>query len=710
MSSTRLRAFLPGMSFCGIAAVLWCATAQAAPALTLHVAPDGNDAWSGTPATPNSAKTDGPLASLQRARDLIRQMKKSGALPAGGVRVELAPGFYQREATLELTAEDSGTEAAPIEYAARAGGPVTISGGRIVRGFGPVTDPAVLQRLPEEARGKVLQADLRAQGVSDFGEAKGGGLELFFNDEPMTLARGPNDGFLKIEELAGVEPFDSRGRKGDRVGRFVYEGDRPSRWAPEQDPWVHGYWFHDWSDQRHKVESIDRERRLLSVAPPFHGYGYRKGQWFYGFNLLCEIDSPGEWYLDRQRGVLYFWPPSPIEQGTAVVSVQGKLVAMKDVSHVTFRGLTFEACRDTAITASGGSCVRIVGCTLRNTGAAGVSMSGGTSHAVVGCDLSGMAAGGIGLSGGDRKTLTPCGHLAENNHVHHYGRWRRMYSAGIALHGVGVRAAHNLIHNAPHQAMGFSGNDHVIELNEIHSVCYESNDAGAIYAGRDWTMRGTQIRYNFMHHLCGREGRGCVGVYLDDMYSGTAIFGNLFWRVPRAAFVGGGRDNLIENNIFVDCTPALHIDSRALGWASAAAAEDGVMRQRLKPVPYQNPLWASRYPKLVGILDDEPATPKGNVVARNVCFGGRWDEGDAKARPHVSMQDNLVDQDPHFVAPDRGDFQLRPDSPAYKLGFKPLPIEKMGLVEDPARASWPVEHAIRPMIEKPAPPARGTKK
>ena len=107
----------------------------------------------------------------------------------------------------------------------------------------------------------------------------------------------------------------------------------------------------------------------------------------------------------------------------------------------------------------------------------------------------------------------------------------------------------------------------MIEFNEIHNVCYESNDAGAIYTGRNWTMRGTVIRNNYLHHISGFEGRGCVGVYLDDMFCGTEISGNLFYRVTRAAMIGGGRDCLVKNNLFVDCKPALHIDARALGWA-----------------------------------------------------------------------------------------------------------------------------------------------
>jgi hypothetical protein len=267
-----------------------------------------------------------------------------------------------------------------------------------------------------------------------------------------------------------------------------------------------------------------------------------------------------------------------------------------------------------------------------------------------------------------------------------------MYSAGISLAGVGIRVTHNLIHDAPHQAIGFSGNDHLIEFNEIHNVCHESNDAGAIYAGRNWTMRGTIIRYNYLHDIQGFRGRGCVGVYLDDMFCGTEIVGNLFYRVRSAAFIGGGRDCIIENNIFVDCRPAVHVDARALGWAKYHAddwVKEGDEKGTLLGIRFQTPPYSERYPRLPGILNDQPRAPKGNLIARNLCVEGRWDDIEAKARPFLTFQDNLVDQDPGFVDAAHDNFQLKDDSPAWKLGFKLLPFEKMGLYQDKSRASWP---------------------
>ena len=674
--------------YCCVIAVLLIASCAAArgDGLRLHVATNGDDSWSGRLAAPNRARTDGPFATLERARDEVRVLKSAGA-PAGGATVLLRRGTYYLNQPFRLEAADSGTENAPVVYRSYPREKVRLSGGKVVTGFKPVTDPAILGRLDEAARGQVLQADLRAMGFTDYGEVQGGGLELFFQDRPMMVARWPNEGFTHIVDVVGGEPYDIRGTVGDRIGKFTYEGDRPKRWVGEKNAWLHGYWFWDWSDQRHKVESVDTERRVISVVPPYHGYGYRKGQWFYAFNILAELDSPGEWYLDRESAILYFWPPAAVEQGAAVVSMLPTLVTLEGTSHVTIRGLTLEATRGTALTIAGGTRNRIAGCTIRNLGGYAVSIVDGTENGVIGCDIYETGDGGISLVGGDRKTLTPAKHYAENNHIHHYGRWNRMYRPAIALRGVGNRAAHNLIHDAPHEGIDFSGNDHVMEFNEIHHVCTESNDAGAIYCGRDWSMRGTEVRYNFLHHISGFQDRGCVGVYLDDMLCGIKIYGNVFYRVTRAAFIGGGRDNIVENNIFVDCDPALHIDARALGWASYIVPT--TMKDNLLAMPYKQPLWSDRYPALVNILEDEPAAPKGNLVARNIFWGGKWDWIEEAARPLTKFEDNMINEDPLFVDLARMNFQLRDDSPAYKQGFKRIPVEKIGLYEHELRASPP---------------------
>ena len=196
-------------------------------------------------------------------------------------------------------------------------------------------------------------------------------------------------------------------------------------------------------------------------------------------------------------------------------------------------------------------------------------------------------------------------------------------------------------------------------------------------------MRGTVVRHNYLHHIVGFLGKGWVGVYLYDMFCGTAIWGNLFYQVTRAAFVGGGRDCTIENNIFVDCRPALHIDARAMNWASYHVAT--TMTDRLKAMPYTSELWRQRYPKLPDILTDEPAAPKGNLVARNLCIGGRWDGVRKEARPYVTFTGNHVDQDGVHLEALPEPAQLQADAIAHVPGFQTIPLNKIGLYQDEYR-------------------------
>jgi hypothetical protein len=690
-------------------------------AMVFHVAVNGDDSWSGRQPDPARAGADGPFRTLERARDAIRALKAAGGLPAGGVSVTLRGGRYELRQPFMLEAVDSGTAEAPVVYQAAAGEEVRLIGGRVISGWRPVADAAVLNRLAPSARGKVLQADLRAQGLTDLPPLTApawaesdAGLELFFRDAPMTLARWPNEGYSRIAELCVQDGWKIHGIPGSRVGKFVYEGDRPARWAAEKDVWLHGYWFWDWADQRMRVEAIDPATRSITLAPePAHGYGFRKGQWYYAFGLLCELDAPGEWYLDRAAGVLYFWPPDEVRAGDTLVSVISDPIRLRDVAQVTLSGLTVEAARGTAVTISGGARCQVRGCVLRNLGKWGVQISGGTGHRVAGCDLYQLGEGGIAMTGGDRRTLTAGEHVAENNHIHHCSRWNLLYKPGIQLTGVGLRAAHNLLHDLPHVAIGFTGNEHRIEFNEIHSVVYQANDAGAIYttgATETWTMRGHVIRYNYLHHIYGFEGRGCMGVYLDDAFSSIHLYGNVFQEVPRAAFIGGGRDSLLENNLFIDCTPAVHVDARGLGWM---AGSKEYLINELASLPYLEPPWSVRYPQLATLLNDEPMAPKGNVVARNLQVGGRWDEIDGPSRPLVTLTDNLLGEDPLFVDGAKGDFRLRPESPAWALGFKAIPLAQIGLCASPERASWPVQHPLRARppkaaVSAPATPARLT--
>jgi hypothetical protein len=671
-----------------------------ANSVNLYVATNGNDRWSGTLAMPSTAQTDGPFATLERARDAIRALKKSGKL-AESVTVTAGPGTYRLARPFELTQEDSGTETAPIVYRAVPGETVRITGGLDVVGWRRVTDPAVVERLPAEARSHALVADLRAGGISDFGQLAVRGFgrgsppaeaELFYDDTPMTLARWPNAGF--------------RGVKAQQDLRIVQvDTDRVGRWTDEAAPWVFAYWHHDWAELYEPIEGVDPARQALvrsEKIKPAYGLTPSRARW-YAFNLLSELDAPGEYYLDRAKGLLYFWPPHP--KGRAELSLADGLVRADNLSHVVLRGFTFEACRATALEIKGGTGCGVVGCTIRNAGHRAVNVSGGTRHEVYGCDVHSTGEGGIALSGGDRATLTAAGHNAENNHVHHYARRARTYKSGVSVSGVGNRIAHNLIHDGPHMALSAGGNDHLVEYNEIHNVVEESGDAGAYYVGRDWTQRGNVLRFNYWHDILGSTGYGGMTIYLDDQHCGHLIHGNLFERCSQAVFIGGGDDNVVTNNVFLACGKAAHLDNRGMGWQKQATDDpNGELRTRLRAMPYQNELWRRRYPPLANILEDDPNIPKRNVFARNISAGGRWDDIANAIRQYQTVENNLVFDDDQDWARLIGDQAGRPVRLLFKdpaaltaIGFAPLPLERMGVYDDDRRASWPVTHEVRPV-------------
>jgi hypothetical protein len=560
-----------------------------------YVSPKGADTNSGTKAR--------PFASLERARNAARTSKHDAS-----VTIWLRGGDYRRATTFALTSADSGTAAAPVVYRAVPGEKVRVVGGAPVRKF-------------KKWQGEILRADLRAQGITNYGEILSRGmrrpniaaLELFFNGQPMTLARWPNTGWA----------FTDAATKDKAQNQFVYEGERAARWAKAADEWVHGYWYYDWADHYERIVSIDATRHVIETAAPNPNYNYRGGQRWQVVNVLEELDEPGEWYLDRAAGALYFWPPFPIASGVAEVSLLDKpLVSMEGTSYVEFRDIAFELTRADGIVIHDGSHDRIEHCSIANTGNAGMVIRGGAEDAVEDSEIRDTGDGGIVLDGGDRKSLNAAGHVAARNHIHDYARWSRTYTPGVDVSGVGNRVIGNTIDHAPHFAIWVHGNDHLIEGNDIHTVAMETADASAYYIGADTTERGNVVRGNYFHNL----GLGDINaIYLDDESSGAFVIGNVIRGAARGVKIGGGNDNVLEKNRFVNDDMGVHFDARGMGWQKAYFdGTNPALLNRLKAMPYKEEPWRTRYPQLPGFLDQPPGMPTGNVIHDNECWCRVW--------------------------------------------------------------------------------------
>ena len=487
---------------------------------------------------------------------------------------------------------------------------------------------------------------MKANGIAETGAIiangwdKGGAIpgpsELIFDDKPMTIARWPNTGYEYIADVP----------KESGNSHFQYDGERPSRWKNAEDGWIFGYWQFDWADSYVKLKSVDAASHTMETGGVTDEFGSRKGQRWYALNLLEELDSPGEYYIDRRANRIYFWPPAPLTTGKTYLTLRDKpLISLSDASNVTISGLTFEDTRGEGVHIEGGDDNLIAGCVFRNMGLPGVRIASGQNNHVESCDLYNMGQGGIALDGGNRLTMDLGLNRAYNNLIHDYSNWVRCYRPAIGVNGVGQIVENNLIYNGPHTAILLGGNDHIIQHNEIHHVCRDTGDVGAFYMGRDWTMRGNDILGNYFHHLGGFSGQGftdAMGVYLDDAASGATVQGNVFYKAGRAVMVGGGRDNHVTDNRFADCSPSIHVDARGIGWAKDHIKKGGdwQMYEKLEAVHYDKPPYSQYYPELAVMLNNDPAFPKGTKVTGNVALGGKWTE----------LQDSLTEEAAGFAS------------------------------------------------------------
>lgn len=518
----------------------------------IYVATTGSDS--------NDGSLSSPLATLAQAQIKERSLKSGGF--TGPITIYLRGGRYFLNNPLSLTSTDSGTSGNPVTFASYPGEQAVITGSKTVSGFQGVSDSTILNRLSGSAQNAVRFINLPSLGINDYGSLsrRGGflpdqnaGLELFFNADRMQLARYPNSGFDSV-----TSPTTSNS--------FGYTDSRPASWANYNDVWVHGYFKYDWADSHLKIASVNTGTKVITVDTGFDKYGVAAGQWFYYENVLEELDSPGEWYLDRSTGNLYFWPPSDPTQATVTVTQSNNLLAVANANYLSFDRISFEGTRAAAITATSSTYLKFTNDSFLDIGNDALTLNSVTNSFVATSTFNQLSQRAVYISGGDRTTLTSSNDVVINSTVHDVSQWVRTAAAPIELYGVGTRIAHNEFYNLPQDAIRFHGNDFVIEYNNIHNAVNETLDSGAIYSGRDYTYRGNVIRNNKFKDIGGFQGSVANAVYLDDALSGNTITGNFFDNAGRVIEMGGGRDNTFDNNVIVNSSIPIHFDARGLEW------------------------------------------------------------------------------------------------------------------------------------------------
>jgi parallel beta-helix repeat protein len=606
-----------------------------------HVATNGNDAWSGTLSQPDAARTDGPLATLEKARDLLRNRRAQG-VPDTAQTVWVHQGLHQMVRTLRFGAEDSGTTTAPLTFRAFGQERPVIIGGQAITGWQPY-------------QGQILRANAAAQGFKGMNFR-----QLLFDGRRQHLARYPNydpqnpygGGWAYVD---GKPIPMYQDVPEEKRNTFVYREADARRWSQPEQLEVMVFARFNWWNNIVRVQTIDPTTRRVVLAGDA-SYPIRPGDRYFFANALEELDAPGEWFLDGQ-GMVYFWPPAPLAGKTVYAPTMRTILEVTGASHLVFRGLTFECAEGDAVRFNQSTNCLLAGCTIRNVGdyrGVGVGVNGGQGVRVVGNDIFEIGSSGIALSGGERKTLASAGHEAVNNYIHHVGVYYKQ-GVGVSASGVGHRVANNLIHDCPRMGIMFSGNNLVFEYNHIRHVNLETEDTGAIYTGgRDWiSSRGSVIRYNYFHDILGygqHNGKWVSpyfawGVYLDDNTGGVDVIGNIVANCTRAGLhLHNGRDNWIENNIFIENGPQQYEYS---GWTSSSRMWKDHLPTMIKGFASvaDQPAWQAmrnmRLHPTNAVLPDAKIM-SGNRFLRNVVAWTKPESRLARLN-NVSYPHNLVD-------------------------------------------------------------------
>ncbi len=570
----------------------------------LYVAPAGDDARSGRSA-------DAAFATLRRACDELAALGQADGRPAGAT-VHVASGVYELAEALVIGPEHGGTADGPVIFRGEGGTRPVLAGARPVEGFEPY-------------QGEVLRCSLAGTPLAGIEPT-----DLIFAGEPMVRARYPNVDPEDPHFGTWAHVLDVPGRTVR--DRFFCTDDVIKDWADLEGAQVHIHPGYDWAWNIVPIASADRGTGEI-VLGRNTSYDLRVGDRFFVENLLAELDAPGEWYLDTDAQVLYFWPPADLDSGDVLMPVTDTVLHMAGARHVSVQGMTIEACNRDAVRIEDCESCTIAASVIRNCGGWGVVIAGGHDSGALGNDISATGQGGISVDGGDRDTLERGRNFADNNYVHHIARIWRTYRPGVSCRGVGNRVAHNLIHDTYHAGLLLGGNDNVVELNEVHHTNLGSADTGGIYfCSRDWTQRGNVIRHNIFHHVGGfgksnswnpiHDGRVefayphfTWGIYLDDPTTGTTVYGNILHSVPVCALHNhGGRDNAFINNVIIDA-PAFRAGMLSPGWSEWPA-----IRERLHQRVYDGSPYLTLYPELAHYRDEEPEEMSGLRIERNIIY------------------------------------------------------------------------------------------
>lgn len=664
----------------------------------IYVATTGSD-------TSGNGTISAPYATVNKAIAASRSF-------SGSKRIRIRGGKYPITSQVSLSSRDSN-----LTIENYPGEDVEITGGKTIpySAFTKVTDEAVLGRIIEKSgRDSVMQVYLPDVGITSYGELKtigfawvsGSGYSptLTCNGRYMNYACYPNDGYLLTDTVIKSGKNDTNALA---EVEFTIKDDRWKQWKNAEDPWALGFLCHDWAD--FSAPAKLNEASITSYVANGANYYALPDRRVKFYNLLEELDIPGEYYLNRKTGYLYIIPPEGIkptdEFDFASAEING--FVLNSCKNVTFQGIVLKNLRWTGIDAQNCSGLTIDNCEFSAIGDWVISAIDCPETVVKNSYLHDLSGGGIFISSGDRQTLTPGDSLVENCRIERFMNQRKTYSPAVRFDGVSNKMSHCSISDAPHEAVEFKGNNLIMEYCDIENVCNDTADCGAIYMGRDWTRRGCEIRYNYFHNIKSintTTGMKVQAVYLDDAFSSAKVYGNVIYKCSSVALYGGGRYNTFENNIVLECERPFVFDARCTTWMDWG--EGSWIMRHLKTVPYNtSEAWIKAYPELVNILNDEPQYPKYNTIAGNIMYKTPGYQIDDLVYKYGTVEDNKeIYKISGFVDYVNEDFTLKETSEIYKMlpDFKPIDFKNIGTYDFEYDNSSTVPKIVNPRLDEDA--------
>ncbi len=652
--------------------------------IVFFVSPEGSDAQDGT-------SVDKPFATLQKARDAIRILKQKGELESP-VNVYIRGGTYELSEPFILTTEDSGTKACPITYRAYNGEKPLISGGREIKGQW------------ERYKGNIL--------VCNVSEAKDGNWsfrQLSLNGTRMDRARVPDkDQYYEIEKT------------DQDIGRSAMkfrEGDI-KKWNNLNE--VEVVIIHIWNDSRLFISDVDEEERIVTFTGPIgrvlKSSARKDANRYFIENVLEGLDQPGEWYLDSRTGQLYLYPTEDLSKSelrapliNQLVLLQGDLKGQEYVQHINFSGLTFsdagyglpkegiptikdvgDIFKPSAITFDGTKFCTFEDNSIRNVGTYALEVTG-DANVITRNKIYDTGSGGIITRSYGKEP-----NIISYNDIHDCGKI--FYSAcGINVDDGGGEIAHNLVHDIPHS--GIYGRHWAtetqeqerrnqeqtlhIEYNEIYRAMQKMNDGAGIFVRDSNIIIRNNLIYDVISYPGGHPG---FGIYLGCETRYSLVENNIVDRASSGIHVWySSRHNTIVNNIFIDIQDhVVRINN-----PNDRGHED---IRFIKNIVYQkrSDVDIYRIDKRLSL----PAESDYNIywnpyecflqIPFLIAYNPRYLKDFEGIENFSDWQDLGFDkhslvENPDFINLSEGDYSLKPGSPAFKMGFKPIDISNVGL-------------------------------